>query len=49
MEKELILMMVNATFNKSLAISLRSVLLVEQTLVHRKPLTCHNSLTNFIT
>ena len=41
------LMVFNATFNNISVISSWSVLLVEET--RRKPLTCHKSLTNFIT
>jgi hypothetical protein len=46
------LMVFNATFNNISVKSSWSVLLVEETGVQctrRKPLTCHKSLTNFIT
>jgi len=40
----------NATLNNISVISWQSVLLEEETGVPgEKPLTCHNSLTNFIT
>jgi len=43
-------MVFNATFNNISVILWQSVLLVEETWVPgRKPLTCHKSLTNFIT
>jgi hypothetical protein len=43
-------MVFNATFNNILAISWRSVLLVEETGIPGKnPLICRNSMTNFIT
>jgi hypothetical protein len=43
-------MMFNVTFHNILAISWRSVLLVDETRsTHRKPQTCRKSLTNFIT
>jgi hypothetical protein len=37
------------TFNNIAVISWQSILLVEQTVVPRKPPTCRKSLTNFIT
>ena len=40
-------MVFNATFDNISVISWQPVLLVEET--HRKPSTCHKSLTNFIT
>jgi hypothetical protein len=39
----------NVTFNNISVISRQSVLLVEETEIHRKPLTCRKSLLNFIT
>ena len=42
-------MVFNATFNNISVISWRSVLLVEETEVTRKPPTCRKSLTNLIT
>ena len=44
------LMVFNATFNNILVISWQLILLEEETeCTWRKPLTCHKSLTNFIT
>jgi len=42
-------MVFNATFNNISVISLRSVLLVEETGTQRKPPTCRKSLANVIT
>jgi len=42
-------MVFNTTFNNISVISWQSVLFVGETGVWRKPLTCHKSLTNFIT
>jgi hypothetical protein len=42
-------MVFNATFNNISVISCRSVVLVEETGVFRDNVTCHKSLTNFIT